>query len=185
MKGLIVTANVTYAAQQAWGSEIAEVQQKIKAKYPYDKLHDADSVLVMMTYLALADKQRNRQEATSPEEAEKVNMVSMGMERLQQLVQKPLERYESEEKGDESVVEATSDSDSYAGRGRYRGRGHRKEKRRGSIRSKDNAVDLLRRCQSILRQNGEAGLDHAEAPVKKSAAKYNNPTNCPFCKEFL
>ena len=85
MKGIIVTANFAYAAQQTWGLEIVEDQQKIKAKYLYNKVHDAYSIIVMMTYLALVDKQQNRQEATAPEETEKANMVSMGIERLQQL----------------------------------------------------------------------------------------------------
>ena len=31
IKGLIITANVAYAAQQTWGSELAESQRKIKA----------------------------------------------------------------------------------------------------------------------------------------------------------
>ena len=32
MKGLIITVNVAYAAQQTWVSELAEAQRKIKAK---------------------------------------------------------------------------------------------------------------------------------------------------------
>ena len=47
MKGLIVTANVAYAAHQTWGSEIAETQQKRKEKCLYNKVHDADSIIVM------------------------------------------------------------------------------------------------------------------------------------------
>ena len=60
MKGLIVTANVAYAAQQTWVSDIAEAQRKIKEKYLYKKVHDADSIIVMMKYLALEDEQQNR-----------------------------------------------------------------------------------------------------------------------------
>ena len=33
MKGIVITANVSYAAQQTWGSELAEAQRKIKYKY--------------------------------------------------------------------------------------------------------------------------------------------------------
>ena len=33
MKGLVIMANVAHAAQQPWGSELAEVQRKIKEKY--------------------------------------------------------------------------------------------------------------------------------------------------------
>ena len=91
-KGLIVKANIAYAAQQPRGLEIAEAQRKIKEKYLYNKVHDADSIIMIMTYLVSADEQRNRQGATAPEGTEKSNMVSMGIERLQQLVQKTLER---------------------------------------------------------------------------------------------
>ena len=60
MKGIVITANVAYAAQHMWGSELVEAQRKIKAKYLYNKVHDADSIIDMMKYLAAADKQRNR-----------------------------------------------------------------------------------------------------------------------------
>ena len=66
MKGIVITSNVAYAAQQTWGSDLAEAQRKIKAKYLYNKFHDADSIIDMVIYLAAADKQRNRQEATAP-----------------------------------------------------------------------------------------------------------------------
>ena len=65
-KELVITANVAYAAQQTWGSELAEAYRKIKAKYLYNTVHDADSIIDMTKYLAAADEQRNRQEATVP-----------------------------------------------------------------------------------------------------------------------
>ena len=39
-----------------------------------------DSINVMMKFLAAADEQRNRQKATAPEDREKENLVSMGIE---------------------------------------------------------------------------------------------------------
>ena len=59
MKGLVITANVAYAPQQMWGSEVAEAHRKIKEKYPYNKVHDVDSIINMMRYLAAADEQCN------------------------------------------------------------------------------------------------------------------------------
>ena len=41
MKGLVIIANVAHTAQQTWGSELAEAYRKIKAKYLYNKVHDA------------------------------------------------------------------------------------------------------------------------------------------------
>ena len=50
MKGLVITANVEHAAQQPWGSELAEAQRKIKEKYLYNWVHDADSIINMMSF---------------------------------------------------------------------------------------------------------------------------------------
>ena len=36
IKGLVITANVAHAVQQPWGSELAEAQRNIKAKYLYN-----------------------------------------------------------------------------------------------------------------------------------------------------
>ena len=69
MKGLVVTANVAHAAQQPWGSELAEAQRKIKSKYLYNWVHDAESVIDMMifwqqrTNSAIA-RRRQRQKTT-------------------------------------------------------------------------------------------------------------------------
>ena len=86
MKGLVITANVAHTAQKTWGSELEKAQRKIKAKYLYNRVHDTDSIIDMIIYLAAADKQRNRQEATAPENRETDNMVNFGIERLQKLV---------------------------------------------------------------------------------------------------
>ena len=64
MKGLVITANVAHAAHQPWGSGLAEAQRKIKAKYLYNWVHDADPIIDMISFLAAADKQRNRQAET-------------------------------------------------------------------------------------------------------------------------
>ena len=184
MKGLIVTANVAYAAQKTWGSDIAEVHRKIRAKYLYKKVDYADSITVMMTYLTLADEQRNRQEETALEETEKVNMVSTGIERLHKLVQQPLELYASEETGDESAMSATSESESSAERSRYQGRGRRKEKKdkkerkhRQHNRSPSTSTSRSPPIRKIWSRP-------CRSTSRKPSAKDNNPTNCPFCKEF-
>ena len=52
----------------------------------YKKLHDVDSIVDMMKYMAAADEQQNCQEATAPETNETANMINLGIERLQQLV---------------------------------------------------------------------------------------------------
>ena len=50
IKGLVITANVAHAAQKLWGSELAEAQRNIKAKYLYNWVHDAESIIDMMVF---------------------------------------------------------------------------------------------------------------------------------------
>ena len=114
-------------AQETWGSELVEAHRKIKAKYIYNKVHDADSIIDMMSYLAAADKQRNRQEATAPENSETANMVNLGIERLKKLVQHPPSEYTSTDRDDESAMAATSDSESSVEM-KYRTIGRKKDK---------------------------------------------------------
>ena len=106
-----------------------ESQRRIKAKYLYNKLHDADSIVNMMKYLAASDKKRNRQEATAPENSETANMVNLGIECLQQLVQQPTSDYASTDSDDKSVMAATSDNKSLVEKTRYRTRGCKKYKK--------------------------------------------------------
>ena len=129
MKGIVVTANVTYAAQQTWGSKLAEAQRKINSKYLYNKVHNANSIIDMMKYLDAADKQRNRQEATAPENSKTANMVNLGIERLKHLVQQPPSDYASTNRDDDSTMAVTSESEISVGKTRYRSRGRRKDKK--------------------------------------------------------
>ena len=128
MKGIVITANVTHAAQQTWGFELSEAQRKIKPKYLHNKVHDADLIIDMMSYLSAVDKQRNRQEATAPENSETSNMVNLGIERLQQLVKHPPSKYTSTDCDDERAMAATSDSESLV-KTRYHTRGRKKDKK--------------------------------------------------------
>ena len=127
IKGLAITANVANAVHQPWGSELAEAQCKIKATYLYNRVYDADSIINMIIYLAAADKQRNRQEALAPENSEMTNMVNLGIERLQKLVQQPPSKYESTNRDDESAMAATDNKSSVEMR--YRTRGHKNDRK--------------------------------------------------------
>ena len=140
MKGLIITANVAHTAHQTWGSGLAEAQCKIKSKYLYNKVHDADLIINMMSYLAAADEQHNRQEAIGPKNSETANMVNLGIEQLQQLVQQLPSEYTSANRDDESAMEATSDSKSsvetsYSTRGRKKDKKGRRQRHRSQTPS--------------------------------------------------
>ena len=113
MKGLVITANVAYDAQHTWGYMLEKSQCKIKAKYLYNTVHDADSIIDMTKYLAAADEQRNHQEATVLEKKETANMVTVVIERLQQLVQHPPSEYAFTDR-DEEIAMAASESESLA-----------------------------------------------------------------------
>ena len=72
MKGLVIMSNVARAMQQPWGSELAEAQRKIKSKYLYNWIHDAELIIDMMIFLVAGDEQRNCQEATALETMKRV-----------------------------------------------------------------------------------------------------------------
>ena len=110
MKGILITANVAYATQQTWGSELAEAQRKIKAKYLYNKVHNTESIIDMIKYLAAANEQHNRQEATAPEKSETTNMANLGIEWLQQLAKQPPPGYASTDRDEQNAMAATSGS---------------------------------------------------------------------------
>ena len=103
---------MAHAAQQPWRSKLAEVQRKIKSKYLYNRVHDADSIIDVMSFLAVADEQRNFQEATTPENNKTANMVTMGFEWFQQLVQQPSSEYTSTNWDEESAMVATNSESS-------------------------------------------------------------------------
>ena len=91
---------------------MAEAQHNIKAKYLYNKVHDANSIIDMIIYLTAEDEQRNCQEATAPENSNTTNMVYLGIKRLQQLVQRPPSKYTSTNRDDNSAMASTPDSES-------------------------------------------------------------------------
>ena len=88
-----------------------------------------------MRYLAAVDEQRNCQEATAPENSKTANMVNLGIERLQQLVQQPPSEYTSTDRDDERAMAATPNNESsvetrYCTRGRKKDKkGHRQQHR--------------------------------------------------------
>ena len=180
MKGLVITANVAYDAQHTWGYMLEKSQCKIKAKYLYNKVHDADSITNMMRYLSAVDEQWNRQEATAPENSETADMVNLGIERLHQLVQQPPYDYASTDRDDESALAETSDSESSV-ETCYQKRGCKKDKkgRRHCHYSRTPSTSPIwsmpRYCsKSRTRRSG------SRKPNKWDI----NPTNCPHCKEF-
>ena len=59
------------------------------SKYRYNHSHDADSIREVLQILATADVMRYRRKAKAP--GELADIVSQGITRLQQLVQKQLE----------------------------------------------------------------------------------------------
>lgn len=180
MKGLIVAANVASAAQQTWGTELAEAQRKIKAQYSYNHVHDSTSIKVMMKLLAAADEQRNRKEAAAPDDGEKANLVGMGIDRLQQLLQNPSDGYASESAA-ESALAATSDSESSAERSRHRGRERKREKKERKQRRRSPSPSTSRTPSPPRRSRGSKSR---RSKSRKPAEKDINPTKCKYCKEF-
>ena len=89
-----------------------------------------------MIYLAAADEQRNRQETTAPENSETANMVNLGIERLQQLVQHPPSEYTSTDREKERAIVATNSESSVETGYRTRRREKERKGRRQRHRSR-------------------------------------------------
>ena len=177
MKGLVITENVAHAVQHPWGSELAEAQRKIKAKYLYNQVHDAESIIDMMIYLAAADEQRNCQEATAPENSKTDNMVNLGIEWLQQLVQQPPSEHASTNRDKESAMAATDSKSSaetqYCTRGQKKNRKGRRQRHRSRTPSTSPSWSPPRYC-SILHPRRSS----SRKPDKRGI----NTTSCPHCK---
>jgi ElaB/YqjD/DUF883 family membrane-anchored ribosome-binding protein len=138
LRAVVILVNVEWAAQQTWGQEIGIAHREMKTKYKYNHVHDADSIKVMMKLLAVADEARDRRRAKAP--GELADMVSQGMERLQQLVhqrpQSSIYTSDSSETSEGGAYAATTSdsSDEGASRASRRGRKKKKETKRGRRR---------------------------------------------------
>ena len=135
----------------------------------------------MMSYLVASDKQRNHQEATVPENRETANMVNLGIERLQKLVQQPPSEYTSADCDEESAMVAISDSE-ISVETRYRTRGRKKDKkgRRKRHRSQTPSTSPSWSPPRYRIKSRTRRRISSRKPKKRDI----NPTNCPHCKEF-
>ena len=71
---VVILANIEWAAQQTWGTEISVAYRKIVAKYRYNHSHDADSIHKVLIIFATADVSQDRKKAKAP--GELADMVS-------------------------------------------------------------------------------------------------------------
>ena len=133
----------------------------------------------MMSFLAAADEQSNRQEATAPENNETSNMVTMGIERLQKLVQQPPSEYASTNRDEESAMAAT-DSESSA-ETIYQTRSRKKDRkgRRQRHRSRTPSSSPIRSPPRYYSRSRPRRIS-SRKPDKRDM----NPTSCPHCKEY-
>ena len=179
MEGLIITENLAHSAQQPRGSELAKAKRKIKAKYLYNQVNDSELIINIMIFLAAADEQRNRQEATAPENNETDNMVNMGIDWLQQLVQQPPSEYASTNRDEESVMAANDSEISaetrYHTRGCKKDREGRRQRHRSCMPSTPPSRSPPRYC-IISRPRRISSRN----PDKRDI----NPTSFPHCKEY-
>ena len=126
LRDAVILANTEWAAQQTWGAEISvSYQEIIEKRYKYNHVHDVESIRKIVNILAMADAAWDWQK--SKEQGELADMVSQGINRLQQLVQQQPEPlpYQSESDEESAHAATTSESDKPAPR---KGRRKWKEK---------------------------------------------------------
>jgi ElaB/YqjD/DUF883 family membrane-anchored ribosome-binding protein len=118
LKTVVILANVEWAARQSWGTEISVAHRTIKAKYRYNHTHNTASFKEILKVLTRADEARDRRKAPAP--GEKAEMVSQGLESLQQLVKRQ-PSLSSDSSDMESAYATTDRKDGGQSRGRSKG----------------------------------------------------------------
>ena len=106
----------------------------------------------MMNYLAVADEQQNRQEATAPENSKTANMVILGIEWLHHLVQKPPSDYASTNRDDESVMAATSESEILVENALSSERTQERQEGMPSLAPQSNTIDVTEPFSATISQ---------------------------------
>ena len=82
LRAVVILEKTEWAAQQTWGAEISVAHRKIISKNRYNHVHDAESIRKILIILATADATRDQRKAKAP--GELADMLSQGMNRLQQ-----------------------------------------------------------------------------------------------------
>ena len=85
LPAVVILTNTEWASQHTWGAEISVAHHKIVVRYKYDHVQNAESIRKIFRIIATADAARDQQKAKTP--GELADMVSQGINRLQQLVQ--------------------------------------------------------------------------------------------------
>ena len=132
-----------------------------------------------MCFLAAADEQRNFQEATAPENNKTSNMVTMGIERMQQLVQKPPSDYASTNRNNKSAMAAT-DSERSA-ETRYRTRGRKKD---GKGRRQWHLIRTPSTSPSCSPPRHCSRSRPRRSSSRKPDKRDINLISCSYCKEY-
>lgn len=199
LKAMVILANVEWGSHQSWGNEISVALRAIKEKFKYNHVHDADSITAIMKLLAKADEARDKRLAKAPGEV--ADLVTDGMERLQQLVMQPSEGgYYSDTSGEESANAATTSGSEASNlrqdRGRDRGRDRERERGRSKYKKKKESKTRYRsyspspscssRSRSASPPRGRSSSKHRDrgASRGKSEERPKNPTKCPHCKKY-
>ena len=60
---LVLLSNIKWAAQQDWGGEFRDLMRKIRAEFPYNKVHMPTTATTIMRYLAVADEAQDLRKA--------------------------------------------------------------------------------------------------------------------------
>ena len=120
-----ILGNMELAAQQTWGAEISVSHRKIVSKYPYNYVHDAESIRKFLQILATADATRYQIKAKAPGELS--DMLSQGMTRIQHMVQHQPEPQPYQSESNEVSAHATTISDSEGPVPRREWRGKKRE----------------------------------------------------------
>ena len=167
----VLIANLEAATKEEWGRDFRSVLDDVRRKYPYQHIHDAASITVILALAAGADSIRDLRAAPAPDRAgASANSVAESVSYLNALLNDPTAYDTDTETIDEreTANAVTSDSDTSVERRRPRRREHKRDKDKKSSR----------RGQSARRRQADNDDDDSDDEQRKKNLK------CKHCKKF-
>ena len=159
--GALLFRQIDHAQKHEWGRDFRQAIQTIRAKYPYNHVHDTASISDMLLLFAGADAVRNLSEAPAslPESALAVDLVT-------QILQER-DHGAHDDTSTEYASAVTSDSDSSAKTRRSRKksndrRGRSTSRRRGQSRNRRDDSIECRHCDKVNRRPTHVGIAEAD-----------------------
>jgi hypothetical protein len=177
--GQNIVANVSIAADQPWGRELAEALRTIRRDNPHNKKHDAASIDAMAKALALADQVRTLRDARPITLSPKgiANAVRDEFAHLDALVQMGYE--DTDDEGTAAAADSDSEDSGTASRvSRKSAKEKEKEKEKKAKAAK------AKKAKERGRAKDRGSKDRNDRSRSKGPEPKWQDNPCPHCRQY-